>query len=50
MDEEVEASPVVKRTPWPVRLCSIEEQRKRGDESPSLVLVINDTKLLMPCG
>ena len=32
MDEEVEASPVVKRTPWPVGLHSVEEQRKRGEE------------------
>jgi hypothetical protein len=32
MDEEVEASPVVKRTPWPIGLHSIEEQRKRGEE------------------
>ena len=32
MDEEVEASPVVKRTPWPIELHSVEEQRKRGEE------------------
>jgi len=29
MDKEVEASPVVKRTPWPIGLHSVEEQRKR---------------------
>jgi hypothetical protein len=32
MDEEVEASPIVKRTPWPIELHSVEEQRKRGEE------------------
>jgi len=32
MDEEVEAFPVAKRTPWPVGLRSVEEQRKRGEE------------------
>jgi len=32
MDEEVEASPVVKRMPWPIGLHSVEEQRKRGEE------------------
>jgi len=32
MDEEVEASPVAKRTPWPIGLYSVEEQRKRGEE------------------
>ena len=32
MDEEVEASPVAKRTPWPIGLHSVEEQRKRGEE------------------
>jgi len=32
MDEEVEASPVAKRTPWPIGLHSIEEQSKRGEE------------------
>ena len=32
MDEEVEASPVAKRTPWPIGLHSIEEQRKREEE------------------
>jgi len=30
MDEEVGTSPVMKRTPWPVGLRSVEEQRKRG--------------------
>jgi len=28
MDEEVEASPVAKRMPWPIGLHSIEEKRK----------------------
>jgi len=32
MDEEVEASPVAKWTPWPIGLHSVEEQRKRGEE------------------
>ena len=32
MDEEVEASPVVKRTPWPIRLHSVEERRKKEEE------------------
>jgi len=32
VDEEVEASPVAERTPWPIGLRSIEEQRKRGEE------------------
>jgi len=32
MDEEVEASPVVKRTPSLIGLHSVEEQRKRGEE------------------
>ena len=32
MDEEVEASPVAKRTPWPIGLHSVEEQRKREEE------------------
>ena len=32
MDEEVEASPVAKRAPWPIGLHSVEEQRKRGEE------------------
>jgi len=32
MDEEVEASPIAKRTPCPVGLHSIEEQTKRGEE------------------
>jgi len=31
-DEEVEASPIAKRTPWPTGLHSIEEQRKREEE------------------
>ena len=32
MDEVVEASPVTKRTSWPIGLHSVEEQRKRGEE------------------
>jgi len=32
VDEEVEASPVVKRTPWPIGLHSIEERRKNEEE------------------
>ena len=32
MDEEVEASPATKRTPWPIGLHSVEEQRKREEE------------------
>ena len=32
MDEEVEASPVVKRTPWPIGLHSVEERRKKEEE------------------
>jgi hypothetical protein len=32
MDEEVESSPVAKRTPWPIGLHSVEEQKKRGEE------------------
>ena len=36
MDEEVEVSPVAERTPWPVGLRSVEEQRKRGEEEREL--------------
>jgi hypothetical protein len=32
MDEEAQTSPVVKRTPWPTGLRSVEEQRKEGEE------------------
>jgi len=32
MDEEVEAFPTTRRTPWPVGLHSIEEQRKKEEE------------------
>ena len=32
MDEEVEASPVAKRTPWPIGLHSVEERRKKEEE------------------
>jgi len=35
MDEEVEASPVMKRTPWPIGLHSVEEKRKRKWKSAS---------------
>jgi len=34
MDEEVEAPPAVKRTPWPIGLYSVEEQKKREEEEP----------------
>jgi len=30
MDEEVEASPVAKQTPWPIGLHSVEEKRKNA--------------------
>jgi hypothetical protein len=32
MDEEVEASRITERTPWPVGVHSVEEQRKREEE------------------
>jgi len=32
MDEEVDASPIARRTPWPTGLRSIEEQRKKEEE------------------
>ena len=32
VDEEVEASPVAKRTPWPIGLHSVEERRKKEEE------------------
>jgi len=32
MDEEVGASPVAKRTPWPIGLHSIEKRRKKEEE------------------
>ena len=32
MNEEVEASLVAKRTPWPIRLHSVEEKRKKEEE------------------
>ena len=32
MDVEVEASPVAKRTPWPIGLHSVEEKRKKEEE------------------
>jgi len=32
MDEGVETSPVAKRTPWPIGLHSVEEQRKKEEE------------------
>ena len=31
-DEEVEVSPVAKRTPWPIGLHSVEERRKKEEE------------------
>jgi hypothetical protein len=32
MDEEVEASPIARRTPWPIGLHSVEEQRKKEEK------------------
>ena len=32
MDEEVEASPIARWTPWPIGLHSVEEQRKKEEE------------------
>jgi len=32
LEEEVEASPIVKRTPWPIGLHSVEERRKKEEE------------------
>ena len=32
MDEEVEASPTTKLTPWPIGLHYVEEQRKKEEE------------------
>jgi len=32
MDEEVEASPIAKRTPWPIGLHSVEEKKKKEEE------------------
>jgi len=32
VDEEVEASPVAKRRPWPIGLHSVEERRKKEEE------------------
>ena len=32
VDEEVEASPITKRTPWPIGLHSVEERRKKEEE------------------
>jgi len=32
MDEEVEASPIVRQTPWPIELHSVEEQRKKEEK------------------
>jgi len=31
MDEEVEASPTARRTPWPIGLHSVEEQRRKEE-------------------
>ena len=35
VDEEVEASRVAKRTPWPIGLHSVEERRRRKRKSTS---------------
>jgi len=32
MDEEVEASCTARRTPWPIGLHSVEQQRKKEEE------------------
>jgi len=32
MDEEVEASLIMKRTPWPIGLHFVEEKRKKEEE------------------
>jgi len=32
VDEEVEASPVAKRMPWPIGLHSVEERKKKEEE------------------
>jgi len=32
VDEEVEASTIAKRTPWPIGLHSVEERRKKEEE------------------
>jgi hypothetical protein len=32
MDEELEASPIARRTPWPIGLHFIEERRKKEEE------------------
>ena len=32
MDEEVKAPPTAKRTPWPIELHSVQEQKKRVEE------------------
>jgi len=31
MDEEVDASPTVRRTPWPIGLHSVEEQKRKEE-------------------
>jgi len=31
MDEEAEASPTTRRTPWPIVLHSVEEQRRKEE-------------------
>ena len=36
MDEEVEAPPAAKRTPWPIGLHSVEEEKKREEENEGL--------------
>ena len=32
MDEELEVSPVARRTPWPIGLHSVKERRKKEEE------------------
>ena len=32
MDEEVEASATARRTPWPIGLHSVEQQKKKEEE------------------
>jgi len=32
MDEEVEAAAIARRTPWPIRLHSVEQQKKKEEE------------------
>jgi len=32
MDEEVEVSAIARRTPWPIKLHSVEQQKKKKEE------------------